>query len=191
MGRKVPPANDGSNYYAARKGNSIEGVSFNQAILDEVIDWGEVTPPAVKGGHFITLTNNSNWTFQPMGSSGLISTSTTSNGIFTSGGGGYARTTVAAPNSNPSFGNLTWTTSQPFSIDMASDPLMDMTLTPEQRNILLRQREEMPSHEWNPGVWGWCEDCPSHNIYRHDANKHLFVIDEPMDAEDWWEQLAS
>ena len=57
MGKKVPPANDGSNYYSARKFNDPEKIRL------------QASSPSVKGIHLtegifdsLTLTNE-NWTF--------------------------------------------------------------------------------------------------------------------------------
>lgn len=186
MGRKIPPANDGSNYYTARKGNRIEGVSFQAAILDEVIEWPEPPSRGIKGTHFITMGNNTTWTFQPL----------TSNGVYsTYSGGGYARTTVAAPNLTVGGGSISWTTGGNGTIFESNTPFVfdaeGPHLTPEERAELQRQYTEIPDHEWTPNVYGQCDTCPHHNMYRRDQSSHLFVIQEPPTQEDWWEQLAS
>lgn len=192
MGRKIPPANDGSNYYQARKGNRIEGVSFNDAIFDECVDWPEPEPLGIKGTHWMTLTSN---TWQPLNIN--ISSSTISSGIsypassgyLTSSSGGYARTTVAAPNSNPAF---TFTTTSTFIMqDSSPFEFLDSNISIEERMELQRQYEEVPDHVFKPNLYGQCEECPHHNMYRRDESSHVFLIQETPDLEDWWEQLAS
>lgn len=194
MGRKIPPANDGSNYYQARKGNRIEGVSFNDAIFDECVDWPQPEPRGIKGTHWLALTsNNYNWTPQNgvinISSSSISSTvsfpTTTTSGYLTTGGG-YARTTVAAPNSNPSF---TFTTQSTFVLQ--DDFLIGGDLSIEDRMRLQQEYELVPDHVFKPNLYGQCEDCPHHNMYRRDENSHVFLIQETPDLEDWWEQLAS
>lgn len=165
MGRKIPPANDGSNYYQARKGNRIEGVSFEAALFDEIMEWPSEPPSSVKGHHvdLSAVVGSGQWGF----------ISQTSNSSYTI----PAYTTVPNVNMITMSSNTMWT--------------LESDLTPEELGHLQEQIAVIPDHEWNPNAYGQCADCPYHNMYRRDPNSHLFVIQEPPSRQDWLDQLAS
>lgn len=183
MGRKIPPANDGSNYYTARKGNRIEGVSFEHAILDEAADWPQGEYARVKGTHTLDFSMHGGnlYTFTTGPSNGGVWTTIApvQNNTYTI----PAYTTV--PNVTINGGMINWTIGNDIS-------WLNGDLTMEEQERLQEQYTLIPDdHEWNPNLYGQCENCPHHNMYRRDPNSHLFVIQEPPTHEDWLDQLAS
>jgi hypothetical protein len=178
MGRKIPPANDGSNYYTARKGNRIEGVSFEDAILDEAADFSyaradhqhSVGDLFLNGGNLYTFTGGNN-------------------------GGGLWTTIAATQNTTYTIPAYTTVPSVTISGNMAhwtigNEIIGDLSM--EERMLLQEQRTAIPDdHVFNPNMYGQCQECPHHNMYRNDPTSHLFVIQEPPSEQDWLDQLAS
>ena len=107
----------------------------------------------------------------------LTSTATRSNFVpYTSTGTTLSytfQTTYTTYNGDP---NVAYTGSQIFK-----------TLE-EKIEYQQKAYEEPRDHAYNPDSFGTCMECYAHNLHRHSADKHLYVIDEEIP---WSDRLAS
>lgn len=168
MGRKVPVANDGSNYYQARQ--------FN-----DPYDRDNGNPCVEVSGSSYTR-QNSAYTLVSApkhGKDTFVGADFTFNGNFQS------LTFVTRD---------TWTVGGSFTMEARlGEPVQWVSengtyLTLEQQQALQEQYVAVPDHEFTPNFWGQCDLCPAHNMYRREISAHLFVIQE---TPDWLHELAS
>jgi len=170
VGKHVPPANDGSNYYAARQYNTAQDFIYEDNVGGTY---------ARQNSSYMQLTSftdtfvgadinsNSNWQPIPI-------------------------TFVAAPK----YGKSVWSHSGTIEFTLEAsinEPISWISgdgrpLTLEEQAALQEQYTRVPDHPYRENFWGQCEDCPSHNLYRREMNAHLFVIEEETD---WLRELAS
>lgn len=169
MGRKIPLANDGTNYYQARS-YAIQNTTNVDTNPCEEISSGQV-------GAYIQATSLSEFTLvsqpQQQGivwqTQDLTQDSTWPINIYRNGNGTvYERT---------------------YTFETI---LQSTGYSPEESARLQEEYMRVPDdHEFTSNFWGQCERCPTHNMYRREMNAHLFVIQEAPSLQDWQDQLAS
>jgi len=88
----------------------------------------------------------------------------------------------------------TYTTTAATTFTWNGDPNVALTgsrifQSMEERVEYQQQAYQEPrDHAYNPDSFGTCSDCKPHNLHRHSADKHLFIIDEEIP---WSDRLAS